>query len=319
MSTVADLFLLLTLSFAAILPAFGWIALGMAARRLVPGSLGFFKKGERAVFYAGMPVVLCLSAARLDFTSLQASRPLLAGIVAFCLVAAGAYAYGGWRGFSLGHRGVVSQGAYRGNLAIIGLALCASAFGPDGLVAAAMPIAVWTLLFNVIAVILLNHTHGGRSSPLQALRGMATNPLIVGIAAGAALSVFGVSLPEPVHHFGERFAEVVIPFALVCLGGAISLQAARESRPELVTASFWRLVISPVVAVLACLLFGVRGTELGVTLLLLGGPAAAACHVMVAAVGGNARLAANIVMVTTLLAPVTLSVGLFLLRVVGLV
>ncbi|MEK7281079.1 MAG: hypothetical protein AAB037_01845, partial [Chloroflexota bacterium] len=64
---------LLSLSFAAIAPAFGWIALGLILRRLIPCSGGVFKGGEKAVFYLGMPLVLFFSASRLDFTSLQSS------------------------------------------------------------------------------------------------------------------------------------------------------------------------------------------------------------------------------------------------------
>ena len=319
MSGIADPIALLLVSFKAVIPAFGWIVVGMVCRRLIVASLVIFKRGEKFVFYLGMPIVLCLSASQLDFSGLRASSYLLAGTLAFCLVVVASYLHARWRGYSLEHRGVVSQSAYRGNLAIIGLALCASAFGQKGLVTAAMPIAIWTLLFNVIAVILLGYTHGGHTSPIVVLKGLARNPLIVGIAVGAALSIGGVPVPESVYDVGRIFTAAVIPFALVCLGGSISLRAAKDSRQELIDASLWRLVVAPVVVILICVAFGVRGTELGVTFLLLGGPAAVACHVMVAAVGGNQRLAANIVMVTTLLAPFSLSIGLFVLNYFSLI
>ena len=314
MSGITDPLTLLYLSFKAIIPAFGWIAAGLTARRLSAASVPFFDWGQKFCFYLGMPVVLCISASRLDFFHLQASAYLVSGTLSFCLLVGAAYLFSVWRRYSPGHRGIVTQAAYRANLAIIGLALCASAFGQKGLVLAAMPIAIWTLLFNVIAVVLLGHTHGGHSSPGAVVKAMVTNPLIVGIAAGVLLSVTDVPIPDAVYRAGDGFADVVIPFALVCMGGAISMHSARESSEELVAATLWRLVVAPAAAVLLAVGFGVRGTELGVTFLLLGGPAAVACHVMVVAVGGNGRLAANIVMVTTLLAPVSLSMGLFALN-----
>ena len=314
MSGIVDPVNLLIVSFISVVPAFGWIVAGLVVRRLLPQSAMIFRRGEKFVFYIGMPVVLCLSASQLDFTHLQASKYLLVGTLSFSLIVVAAYLHAGWRGYSLGHRGVVSQSAFRSNLAIIGLALCASTCGPEGLVRAAMPIAVWTLLFNVIAVALLGYTHGGTSSPRAVLGGVLRNPLILGIAVGVLISVAGIPLTSGVYDAGNTFSGLVIPFALVCLGGAINLRSARESRRELVDATVWRLVISPVVAVGLCLVFGLRGIELGVIFLLLGGPAAVACHVMVAAAGGNQRLAANIVMVTTFLAPISLTVGLFALN-----
>ena len=318
MPAVSEPLQLLLVSFQAVVPAFSWIVVGMVIRRLVAASLVVFRQGEKFVFYMGMPAVLCVSASQLDFMGLTASGYLLAGTLSFCLVVLASYLFCRWRGYSMGHSGIVSQSAYRGNLAIIGLALCASAFGPQGLVVAAMPIAIWTLLFNVIAVILLGHTHGGHGSPWLAVKGVAKNPLIIGIAIGAAVSMSGIEVPDLVYSAGDVAAATVIPFALVCLGGSISLKSARDAKEELVVATLWRLVLAPVITLLLCLAFGVRGVELGVTFLLLGGPAAVACHVMVSAVGGNGRLAANIVMVTTLLAPVSLSVGLFVLNYLAL-
>ncbi len=309
---------LLLTSFNAVIPAFGWIVFGIVLRRIAPGSLSVFRFGEKFVFYIGMPTVLGISASQQDFLAVKLSGYILAGTVAFCVVVVAAYQHARWQGFSLAHRGVVVQSAYRGNLAIIGFALCASAFGQQGLVLAAMPIAIWTVLFNIIAVVLLGHTHGGHSSPMAAVKGMAKNPLIIGITIGAAVSLSGVEAPAAVYDLGDFLTQTVIPFALICLGGSISLKAAKSAKPELISATVWRLIIAPLVTVFTCLAFGVRGLELGVTFLLLGGPAAVACHVMVSAVGGNGRLAANIVMITTLLAPISLSLGLFLLSYLSL-
>ncbi len=318
MPETTDPLSILLVSFRSVLPAFGWIALGMVTRRLIPASLALFRHGEKFVFYLGMPIVLALSAAQLDFLTVKFSGQVLAGVIAFTLVVGAAYLHARRRGFSRAHSGVVAQAAYRSNLAIIGLALCATAFGPQGLVVAAMPTAVWTLLFNVIAVILLGHTHGGHSSPVAVLLGMVKNPLIIGIAAGALVSVSGIDVAATVFQSGDRFSGLVIPFALICLGGSISLQSARSAGAELATASVWRLLVAPATAILVGLAFGLRGLELGVTFLLLGGPAAVASHVMVSAMGGNGRLAANIVMVTTLLAPFSLSLGLFVLHYLSL-
>jgi hypothetical protein len=66
-------------------------------------------------------------------------------------------------------------------------------------------------------------------------------------------------------------------------------------------------------------LLGVRDEQLGVLFLLLAAPVAASSHVMVVAARGDGTLAANIVVLTTLLSIVTITVGFFLLSLLSLV
>ena len=84
-------------------------------------------------------------------------------------------------------------------------------------------------------------------------------------------------------------------------------------------ASLWRLCIAPLLAVLLALLLGVRDEPLGVLFLLLASPVAASSHVMVVAARGDGTLAANIVVLTTLLSLLTITFGFFLLSVFSLV
>ena len=78
-------------------------------------------------------------------------------------------------------------------------------------------------------------------------------------------------------------------------------------------ASAWRLILAPMVGVLLALCLGVRDEHLGVLFLLLATPVAASSHVMVAAARGDSTLAANIIVLTTLLSLVTITAGFFTL------
>ena len=82
---------------------------------------------------------------------------------------------------------------------------------------------------------------------------------------------------------------------------------------------FWRLCVAPLVGILVALLLGVKDEQLGVLFLLLASPVAASSHVMVVAARGNGALAANIVVLTTLLSLVTITVGFFVLSMFSLV
>ena len=319
MSANPDLITLLAISVTAVLPTFAWVLSGFLLQKAVPRSELLFRRGDRLVFYVGMPLVLFFSAIKLDLRDIQNSTHLIAGTIAILVMVTGAYLYSACRGYALGHRGIVAQSAYRANMTIVGISLCVAAFGEQGLVIAALPIAVWTFLFNVIAAILLSLTHNASSSPGVVLQSIYRNPLILAIVFGLIVASFGISWPPIVNLMASIITKLTIPFALLCLGGGISLRSMQESKAELVDATILRLCISPLVAVMLCLALGVRGIELGVTFLLLGGPTAMASYVMVAAIGGNARLAANSVVLTTLLAPLTLTAGLFVLRFLELI
>lgn len=319
MQTAAALIQFLLFAFSATVPAFGLVLVGLLARRF--GLIGdrFVEAGARLVFRVGLPVVLFFGAVKTDYSELGHSRYLLAGVLSTLLTVVLALGYARWRGFALRHRGIFAQGAYRSNMGIIGIALCANAYGDTGLALAAMPVAVWTTLYNVIAVIVLNLTLDGRRSPWAMLLGMVSNPLILGIAAGAAVSLSGLTMPPAAFALGKIFTASFLPFALVCIGGALQLAALRASSRETVDAAIWKLLLAPLFGVLVAIGFGVRGAELGVLFLLLAAPTASASFVMVVAAGGNGALAANIVVLTTLGSAFSVTLGLFALRLFGLI
>lgn len=300
-------------------PAYALVLAGLVLRRF--GLIGdrFINWGSKLIFNVGMPVVLFFGAARADYSSIFTSTYLIAGVVAMLVVVVLAYQYARLRGFPKEHWGILAQGAYRSNMGIVGIALCANAYGETGVALAAMPIAIWTTLYNVIAVVVLNISLDADVSPLAMLKGMFTNPLIVGICSGIAVSVAGLSLPPVAFQVGSVFTAVFLPFALLCIGGSLSLAALRHSSQETIEACAWRLLLAPMLAVLLAIVLGVRGAELGVYYLLVGGPAASASFVMVVAAGGNGALAANIVVLSTIASSVAVTAGMFFLQAFALI
>ena len=77
------------------------------------------------------------------------------------------------------------------------------------------------------------------------------------------------------------------------------------------------MVSLPALCTLAAWLAGFEGRELGLMFLFFASPTAAASFVMVKALGGNDRMAANIIALTTLLASVTITTGVFILQSIG--
>ncbi|WP_238946984.1 AEC family transporter [Seongchinamella unica] len=317
--TLADAAALLFTCLLVSLPTFGWVVAGAALARIGWLPLSLNDRISRISFNFGLPLMLFAGAASVDYSNLRSAKFLLAGVLATLAVTVASWVYSAWRGHPLAERGIFVQGAFRSNLAIMGLALCIAAYGEKGAQLGALAVAVMTSLYNVLAVLVLNRTLGGNSSLLATLWGVLRNPLLIGIAAGVLLSLSGLPVPDIVEPASLWLGTFFLPLMLVCIGGAMKLSELRVSGPLAWEATGWRLVIAPLLSVLLALALGVRDEPLGVLFLLVASPAAAASYIMVVAARGNGVLAANIVVLTTLLSVITLTWGLFVLSMFSLV
>lgn len=314
-----DAFALFYVALTVSAPTFGWVVLGLLLRRFGLLSENIIELVSQLAFRFGLPAMLFASAAQVDYSTLASARYLLAGTLATFLTLALAWLYSYWRGHPRALQGIFVQAAYRSNLAIIGLALAVAAYGDQGLLLAALPVALLTVLYNILAVWVLNTTLAAGTSVATILVGIARNPLIIGISAGILLALSGWPVPEFVAPMGALLSTFFLPFMLLCIGGAMQLANLRRTGSITWEATAWRLCVGPLLAVLVALLMGVRGEPLGVLFLLMSSPVAAASFVMVLAAKGDGVLAANIVVLTTLLSIVTVTAGFFLLTLFSLV
>ena len=299
-------------------PTFAWVLAGLALRRVGFLSETLITQVSQLAFRFGLPAMLFAGAARIDYSTIGSARYLLAGALATLLTLVGAWLYSHWRGHLQAQRGIFVQAAFRSNLASVGLALAVAAYGERGPVIAALPVAVLTTLYNVLAVWVLNSTLGTGASIAALVGGIVRNPLIIGIAAGVIVALSGLPVPEFVATVGTGLSTFFLPVMLLCIGGAMQLSSLRNTGLLTWEATVWRLCIGPALAVVLALLMGVRGEQLGVLFLLMSSPVAAASFVMVVAARGDGALAANIVVLTTLLSVVTVTAGFFLLSLFSL-
>jgi len=309
-------------SFAAAItatgPTFAWVAVGMLLRRLGWLPDAWIQTLSRLMFQFGLPFVLFLGATRVDYSGVLQARYLMAGALATLLVVLLAEVYGRYRGFAAAERGIFVQAAYRSNLGVIGISLCTSAYGEAGLALAALPVALLTVFYNIIAVLVLSAAFGKSSSPLAVIGGILRNPLIIGISLGVLVAVTRWQLPGFIQEYGGEVSAVILPLSLICIGASLDIKLLRRASALTVEAVSWRLLLAPLLSVVLAIQLGISGMELGVLFLLLSSPVAVASFVMVMAAGGSGPMAANIVVITTLVSSVTVTLGFALLQGMGL-
>lgn len=306
-------------SLSITLPIFSILVLGVLFKRLGWVTEEFARLGSDLVFRVTLPCLLFVKLVQTDFRHhlpvALIGYALAAVLVLFLLLdrlVAPLFPVAG-------DRGVFVQGAFRGNLGIIGLAFCLSAFGESVVSIASIYLAIMTTLFNILAVVTLSrHGDAARTGGLRrTLVNVRRNPLILAIAVGVLVSLSGFQVPAILLKTGGYFAQMTLPLALLCAGASIRPAEFQSSLP-LYAASFSKLVAVPVLITAGGILFGLRGPSLGVLFLMNASPAAAASYPMAQAMNGNHHLAAAIIAATSLGSLVTTTLGIFLLRSCGL-
>lgn len=299
------------------LPSVFLLLFGFFLKRVGQMDDDFSASSSRLMFNWALPALLFFSIAESEVAFGGQLGMLSAGICLTLSLFAGAE----WiaaRKLARPDRGVFVQGVYRGNTAIIGLAFCANAYGPEGVAVGAIFAGAMTLLYNVLAVITLSRSLGrGGDSPLAMLGAMAKNPLIIAILLALAWRATGLRLPASLSQAGHYLAATALPLALICIGAAFEFGSLFQLRDFSLWTSLIRVTVAPAGAALFGLAFGLERIPFGVLFLMSCAPIAAAAYVMTKAMGGNDKAAANIIGITTVLSMICAPLWITLMRWAG--
>ncbi|MDO6442209.1 AEC family transporter [Marinobacter sp. 2_MG-2023] len=300
------------------LPVFAMVFIGLGLRRIGWIDDSFVHTASALVFKATLPTLVFLSIIKADLNA--SLNPNLLIFYLFATLASFGLTWL-WARWKVAHedRGVYVQGAFRGNCGIVGLALAANLYGEFGLSAGGILLGIVILSYNALSVIVLTAYQPGHSPQWnRILQDILRNPLILSVFAAIPVAWLDLKLPNWVMTSGDYFASLTLPLALLCIGATISFSALRSDSSTAFSSSLMKMVILPVLCTGAAWAIGFSGPELGLMFLFFASPTAAASFVMAKALGGNDRLAANIIAITTLMASVTITLGVFILKSAGL-
>ncbi len=265
----------------------------------------FVKQANGLIFNIALPVLLFFAISSKDITESFDLPFVASGTVGTLLLVLLLLA------FSKKHvpeqqRGVFIQGAYRGNKAIVAVALSVAAFGETMLPVVGVYLAVITTIYNVIAVWVLNSK--------GALKRIVTNPIIIGILLGALASLANIQLPAVAINTGAYISAMTLPIALICVGANLKLSSLKTNSTLVSIATLAKLVLSPALIVSIGWLFGVRGDLLVVLFFMAAAPTASASYVMAREMTNSGELAAEIIAMTTAFSVITITIGMAALR-----
>lgn len=151
------------------------------------------------------------------------------------------------------------------------------------------------------------------------VRGVKTTirlPLIWALLAGVVLRVAGVDLPTGIERSINMVAGAAIPILLITLGLQISQSKLAVEKSDWIACTL-RLAVGPLVAYLAGRTVGLDPLALKVLVIQCCTPTAVNALLVSAEFGGDARKAARIVVLTSLLSLITIPIVMYLLGIDG--
>lgn len=216
---------------------------------------------------------------------------------------------------------IVGMGMSCPNSGFIGFPLVAQLFGP---VNAGIGLALAMLVENFLTLPLslaladsdtgeagAGQTRGQRlrAALRQSLRGIARNPMIWGIALGLVFSLAGWRLPQPAARTVDLFAAACASIGLFVIGGSLVGISVRGLARDVAVIAAGKLLLHPLLVLLAVLLLPPMPRELQVTAVVMAAVPMLGIYPVLAQKHGHDAMAAAAQLATTVASFLTLALA----------
>ena len=295
----------LIFSLNATIPIFLMMLLGMLFRKLGWMDEVFAAKMNKFVFLVPLPVLLFEQLATVDFSEVWDIKFIL-----FCFVVTAISITIStlisllWKDRSI--KGEFIQATYRSSAALLGIAFIQNIYGTAGM--APLMIIGSVPLYNIMAVVVK-----------KTLKGIVTNPIIIGIVAGFVWSALKLPMPLILHKTVSSIGATATPMGLMSMGATFEMKKATSKMKPTLVAVFMKLVGFCAIFLPVAAMLGFRNEQLIAILVMLGSATTVSCFVMARNMGHEGTLSSGVIMLTTLLSAFTLTMWLDVLRSFGLV
>jgi len=305
----------------ALAPTFLIIALGAWLQRGGIVSPGFLREANRVTYWLGLPALL-FSQLVSSLHDAAGAEKLLAAMFLSTLVVLLLGYVSAWALRVPGPAaGTFVQGAFRGNLAFVGLPIVFSL--PDAPVlggltlhsAAVIAIAPTMVLYNIGGVVVLTisqHTFGWRMI-WPVVRQLAVTPPLLATLAGIGFVALGWKLPQAVDRTFVALGEMALPLGLLGVGGSLASAKLGGALRVPLSAALLKTWFGPVVAWPISQVCGLGPRETVLVMLLAACPTAIVSYTMALEMKGDGEMASATISLSVLtsLASLAAVVSLF--------
>ena len=311
----------LIFSLNATVPIFLMMLLGLLFRKIGWIDEVFASKMNKFVFLVPLPVLLFEDLAAVDFAEVWDMKFVLfcfgATLISIAIAAVVSFL---WKDRSI--QGEFIQASYRSSAALLGIAFIQNIYGDAGM--APLMIIGSVPLYNVMAVVVLSFFQPERKKLdrqvwISTLKGIITNPIILGIIAGLLWSALRLPMPSILDKTVSSVGAVATPLGLMAMGATFDIRKAFGRAKPAAVASVMKLFIFAAVFLPVAVWLGFRREQLVAILIMLGSATTVSCYVMARNMGHEGVLTSSTVMLTTLFSAITVTGWLYILRTLGMI
>ena len=299
------------------MPVFLLVMAGLFFRKTGLMTEAFARALNRFVFQIALPVSIFQQLFQAEFRSIWDGKFLI-----FCFLATLAQILIGvfvsrWIG-NANERGEFVQASYRSSTALLGLAYLQQAYGSAS--ASALMMVGCVPLYNVAAVFLLEQKKPDSAQSIRLmLREIVRNPIIWSIVLGFFFSYLRIPIPAIGQKTLASLAALASPAGLLAMGASIDLGRMRSEKRPILLASLLKLVLFPAIFLPIAAGLGFRTEKLMAILIMLGSATTVASYTMAVNMEHDGEITAGAIMVTTLGSAITMTMWIFVLRLLGMV
>ena len=306
----------LIFSLNATIPVFLLMVLGLALRKIGWIDEAFASRMNKFVFRVPLPVLLFQDLATVDFYEMWDGR-----FVLFCFaVTFLGIVIAGLLSLLLKNRriqGEFIQASYRSSAALLGIAFIQNIYGSAGI--APLMIIGSVPLYNIMAVAVLSFFSPERKkldggTVKKTLKGIVTNPIIIGILIGMIWSLLRLPLPEIAAKTVSSIGATATPLGLMAMGASFDFRKALGQKGPALAASFLKLIGFCAVFLPIAAAMGFRQEKLVAILIMQGSATTVSCYVMAKNMNHEGTLTSSVVMLTTLGSAFTVTAWLYILK-----
>ena len=307
----------LRLSANAVLPVFLMMAAGYLARSLGVLERGDVGKMNRVAFRVFLPCLLFYNVYRSDLSSAVNAALIAYAVLGVLTVFAVAYVVVKRLESVNERRGVVMQGIFRSNYVILGLPIAQALLREDELGPVSVLIAIVVPIFNVLAVFVLERFRGGNVKSREVALQVVKNPLVVSSALGVVFLLLGIRLPPILEKTVSGLGTIATPLQLFLLGAFFRFEGLGRYAKALTAVTGVKLLVTPAIFLSLAAALGFRGVEFVALLGIFASPTAVNSFTMAQQMGGDAELAGDIVVSTSVFSAITMFGWIFLFKTIG--
>ena len=301
----------------AVVPLLFYIAAGYIARAAGAAEPPFLKKVNGLVFHAFFPFIMFQNLYTVDFSDTRSAALVLFSLTSLLVVVAVLFLAVPRIVRADAKRGVIIQALFRSNTILFALPMMESVYGQAGVGLATRILAFMVPCYNIIAILVLEHYHGGKTSAGTLIRELVHNPLIIGALAGLLFALSPLKMPEFLAVPISKMAGIATPLALFCLGGTLEFTSMVRNLRYIVPVLVCKLIVIPAVLVGVMVALRFSPMETFAVFATYATPIATSSYPMAQEMGGDGELAGELVLCSTVVSGITLFFWIYLMKSVG--